>query len=161
MLMAVAFAAEIGGYLWLVLRPPGPLGWWRHSGAVGLGAALASGMSFLANWHHGQTGDFVVAGAVRVTAILGALAAGTVAVLLHRPHGDGLAPSLRIGVAECAWAVLLSPPAVFVVDLLTTQDDLGRATIVLTWFSLVLLLARGLAVGHRTPRPARTYHRGG
>jgi hypothetical protein len=161
MLMAVVFAAEIGGYLWLVLRRPGFLGAWRHSGVLGLAAALAvATVLFLANQQHGRVADFVVTGGVEVTAILAPLAAGALAGLVLRLQGGGFGHSLRAGVAECLWGVVLSTLAVFLVDMLTTPDDLGRATISLTGFSLVfvlvLLLARRIRVW-RSPLPtART-----
>jgi hypothetical protein len=161
MLMAVVLAAEVGGYLWLVIRRPGPLGAWRHSGILGFGAAVAlATVLFLANRQHGPTGDFAVTGVAKITAILAPLAAGAVAVILRLPHGAGIGHDLRIGAAECLWGALLSPPAVFLVDLLTTPDDLGRATITLTGFSLlfvlVLWVARDFRIGQGSLRTART-----
>jgi hypothetical protein len=157
MLMAVVFAAEIGGYLWLVLRRPGPLGAWRHSGVLGLAAAAAvAAVLFLANQHHGQVADFVVTGGVEVTAILAPLAAGALAVLMLLTRSGGLRDSMRAGVAECLWGVVLSPLAAFLVDLLTTQDDLGRATIILTGVSLVFVLVLLLARRIRVAEPLRT-----
>jgi len=50
-----------------------------------------------------------------------------------------------------ACGVLLSPLAAYTVDLLTTQDDLGRAIVMLTGVSLVFLFVLLLArdVRHR------------
>jgi hypothetical protein len=150
MLVAVVFAAENGGYLWLVLRRPGLLGAWRYSGPIGVAAALAvAGALLLANQRRGQSGDFVVTGAVEVVAILAPLTAGALAGLVRLTQGDGIGHSLRSGAADCLWGILLSPVAAFIVDLLTTQDDLGRAIIMLSGVSLVFLLTLLLARGFR------------
>jgi hypothetical protein len=140
-LMAAVFAAESGRYLWLVLRRPGLLGAWRDAGVLGLAAALAVAFAlFDANQAHGQSGDFRVTGAVELVMILSPLTAGVLAVLVHVVQRNGIGRGLRSGAAECLWAVLLSPPAAFIVDLLTTRDDLGRATVILTRISMVVLV---------------------
>jgi hypothetical protein len=133
------FAAEIGGYLWLVLRRPGPLGAWRHSGVLGSAAAMAVVVvAVLTPGQHGPFDDFVVTGAVTLAAILAPLAAGGLGVLLRR---GGIGPSLRQGAFECLWAVLLSPPFFFSLDVVTTPDDAGHAAVVLTGSCLVFGLA--------------------
>jgi hypothetical protein len=141
-LLAVMFAAEIGGYLWLVLRRPGPLGAWRHSGVLGSAAALAVVVvAVLTPRQHGPFDDFVVTGAVTLAAILAPLAAGGLVVVVRVPRRGGIGQSLRQGAVECLWAVLLSPLVFFSLDVVTTPDDAGHAAVVLTGSCLVFGLA--------------------
>ncbi len=160
-LLSVMFAAEIGGYLWLVLRRPGPLGAWRHSGVLGSAAALAVVVvAVLTPRQHGPFGDFVVTGAVVLAAILAPLAAGGLVVVVWVLRHGEIRRSLRQGAVECLWAVLLSPLVFFSLDVLTTPDDVGHAAVVLTGiclvFGLALLLVGGWMARSGSARPPLT-----
>jgi hypothetical protein len=120
--MTVMFAAELGACLLLVLRRPALLGAGRNSGLPGLAAALAAGWVLAASQPPaGQSGSPVLTTAVAATVLGALLSAGALGALpglaLHR----GLGPSLRAGVGELLWGVLLSVPAAFIAVLLTTS----------------------------------------
>jgi hypothetical protein len=141
LLLSVVFAAEIGGYLWLVLRRPGPLGAWRYGGVFGsVGALAVAVVVFRAYQQHAPFGSVVITRPVMVAAAVALIGAGGLAVLVRR---GGIGQRLRQGAVECLWGVLLIPLSLFSADVLTVQDDLGHAVIVLTgtsvFFGLVVL----------------------
>jgi hypothetical protein len=124
-IMIVVFAAEIAAYLMLVLRRPDPLGAGRHSGLLGLAAALVTGGVYLHSQLHNQPGtsavpsSWGVSAGVALAAVTVPLAAGALAVLPGAIRRSGIAQCLRRSAAEAMWAVLLSGPAVFIAFLLT------------------------------------------
>ncbi len=121
----VVFAAEIAAYLMLVLRRPDPLGAGRHSGLLGLAAALVTGGVYLHHQLHNQPGTSAVpsawgvSAAVVLAAVTVPLAAGALAAVPGAIRRSGIGPCLHRGAAEAMWAVLLSGPAMFIVFLLT------------------------------------------
>jgi len=120
--MTVMFAAELAVYLLLVLRRRGLLGAGRHSGLLGLAAALAVGWVLVLNQPPGgQSDNPVITPAVTGVAIGALLAAGALAALARLLRRGGIERSLRGGAAEVMWGVLLSGPAVFIAVLLTTS----------------------------------------
>jgi hypothetical protein len=122
-ILLVVFAAEIAAYLMLVLRRPDPLGAGRHSGLLGLAAALVTGGVYLHTQLHNQPGtdpsSYGASAAVALAAVTAALAAGALAALPGAIRRSGIKQCLHLGAAEAMWAVLLSGPAAFIVFLLT------------------------------------------
>jgi hypothetical protein len=125
-ILIVVFAAEIAGYLMLVLRRPDPLGAGRHSGLLGLAAALLTGGVYLHNQPGSDPSSYGASTAVVLAAVAMSLAAGALAALPGAIRRSGIRQCLRLGAAEAMWALLLSRPAVFIVFLLT----IPRAAIV-------------------------------
>jgi len=123
-IVSTTFCADMVAYLLLVLRRPDPLGAWRYSGVLGLGAALAIGGVFQLNQPPGGLSSYLPApvanSAVVGTAIATPVAAGVLAALLSHPRG-GLGQRLRSGAGEMLWACLLSAPVVFIGDVLATS----------------------------------------
>jgi hypothetical protein len=122
MVMTVAFAAELGACLLLVLRRPGLLGAGRHSGLLAVAAVLAAGWASVAYPQPGSQSGFPVLAPACLALLVGApLATGALAALrgLLLRHGTG--PSLRGGAAEVLWGLLLSGPAAFIAALLTSS----------------------------------------
>ncbi len=102
LLLAVVFAVENSGYLWLVLRRPGPLGAWRHSGVFGLVATMAVAVLVLLARQRSPFGDFVVPGTLMLAAILAPLSAGGLAAVVHLVRRGGIGQSMRTGAVECS-----------------------------------------------------------
>jgi len=119
-IMTFIFSAELACYLLIVLWRPGLLGASRHSGLPGLAAALAISWVFVAHQPPGgQSDNPVIDPVVLATAAGILLGAGALAALPHllrrgKDHGA------LAGLAEVMWGVLLSGPAAFIANVLTT-----------------------------------------
>jgi hypothetical protein len=124
---ALAFAAELAGYLWLVLRRPGPLGAGRSGGLLGLAAAAGIAGTVAAAGPAAAS-----AGPAATSAVLWAwLGAPVVAGLLAAGAGPGewarsgiggragAGARARSGIGEWAWGALLGGPAAFLAQVLT------------------------------------------
>jgi PadR family transcriptional regulator PadR len=113
---AMVFAAELAACLWPVLRRPGPLGATRHSGLIGVSAALVTaGVLYLNQQPIGPSGSVVLE-----TGIAAPIAAGVLAAALGAARRKPARQLLRAGAGEWLWGVLLTGPAVFIVLTATT-----------------------------------------
>jgi len=113
---AMVFAAELAACAWPVLRRPGPLGATRHSGLIGVSAALVTAdVLYLNQQPIGPSGTVVVE-----TGIVAPIAAGLLAAALGAARRKPARHLLRAGAGEWLWGVLLTGPAVFIVLTATT-----------------------------------------